>query len=80
MTKADKRLDRIRRNPRGVSFEELMSIAKRRGFTVRSVRGSHFHLRHPSISEILTLPARSPVKPVYVKAVLKLVDRLNEEE
>lgn len=80
MAKADKRLDRIRRSPRDVSFEELMSIAKRSGFVVRSVRGSHSHLRHPDIPEILTIPARSPVKPVYVKAVLKLIDRLSEEE
>jgi hypothetical protein len=37
-------------------------------------------LLHPCIPEILTVPARSPVKPVYVKAALKLIDRLSEEE
>ena len=80
MTKVEKQLERLRQNPKGVSFEELAAVVEREGFVLRSVRGSHYQFRHPSFSEVLTVPARSPVKPVYVKAVLRLIDRLQEEE
>ena len=80
MTKADKQLERLRQNPKNVSFAELCIVVERHGFVVRTVRGSHYQFRHESLPEVLTIPARSPVKPVYVRIVLQLIDRLRGEE
>jgi hypothetical protein len=39
-------------------------------------RGDHYKVRAPGIETVLTIPARRPIKPVYVRALAALVDRL----
>lgn len=80
MTKADKQLERMRRNPVQIRFDELRTVAERHAFVLRSVRGSHYQFRHDCLREILTVSARPPVKPMYVKEVIRLIEKLSEEE
>ncbi len=56
MVKADKQLERLRQNPRNVSFAELCTVVERHGFVVRTVRGSHYQFRHEAFPEVLTYP------------------------
>lgn len=78
MAKAKKQ-ERLRRQPRDLSFNELRNIAERHGFILRSVNGSHYQFRHGALPEIVSIPARLPVKPFYIKLVVTLIDRLDEE-
>jgi hypothetical protein len=36
--------------------------------------GSHYKIAHPSQREILTVPSRRPIKPVYVRKFVRFVD------
>ena len=80
MTKADKTLEKMRNNPRDWQIADLEVIADRFGITVRKGKGSHVSFAHPKWVEILTVPAHRPVKQIYVKKFVSLVDTLKEEE
>jgi hypothetical protein len=32
------------------------------------------HVRHPSAREILTIPAHRPIKPVYIRKLVRYID------
>ena len=78
MSKQDKRLNKIRNNPRNVSYEELRTILESYGFTFRDGKGSHTVYTHElfDASEEETLPRQNPLKPIYVKIALNNIDRV----
>lgn len=79
MTKLDKRLQRIERNPRNVARDDLVSLLKSYGFVCRGGKGSHSCFKHPELPEIkLTIPRK--LKPGIVKQALEAIYRLKEIE
>jgi len=36
--------------------------------------GSHYKLSHSSRSEILTVPSRRPIKPIYIRKLVQFID------
>jgi len=80
MTKADKSLARMRRNPRDWRISDLEAIARRLGITVRKPAGSHVVFQHPNALLEVTVPARRPIKPVYIRQFLALVDEVTQHE
>jgi predicted RNA binding protein YcfA (HicA-like mRNA interferase family) len=80
MSKADKKLNSMRINPRDWQIADLEVIAGHFGITVRKGKGSHVSFTHPRWVDILTVPAHRPIKPVYVKKFVSLIDALKEEE
>ena len=74
MTKADKTLDRMRANPRDWRIEELEAAAKRLGLTVRKSAGSHVIFQKAGCSLEVSIPAHKPIKPVYVRRLIDLID------
>lgn len=74
----DKLLERMRNNPRDDwRITHIETIAKRYGFSInRPNRGSsHVTLRHDS-GVRLTIPDRRPIRPVYIRRFVKIIDRL----
>lgn len=80
MSKSDKLLQRIRNNPRQVSFEDLDKLLRDLGFERRQPRGGSSHYTYFRVGmPPLTVPYRRPhVKETYVKSVLELLDALDE--
>ena len=78
MTKADKILDKMRRNPRDWRVEELEALAKRHGLEVRKPGGSHAIFFHILSGRQLSVPAKRPIEPVYVSAFIALLDEIGE--
>ena len=76
MPRRSKRLDRIRNNPKDVSFSDLYSVLEDHDFAIRSGRGSHYVATHPPTGITLTLVRRNPVKRVYVENVLAAIDEI----
>jgi predicted RNA binding protein YcfA (HicA-like mRNA interferase family) len=72
VTRAAKTLARMRR------IESLKSIADAVGLTHRQPGGSHVIFRHPN-GAMLSVPARRPIKPLYVKKFVRLVEEGNPE-
>lgn len=66
----------MRNNPPDWAMDQVLTVAKRYGFEVRSSGGSHHVLSHPDLIESLTLPARRPIKPVYIRRLLALIDQV----
>lgn len=78
MASRDKLLDRMRRNPRGDwQIGELKVIAERNGIAWRNPSGSHL-IFLPAKGAILSVPARRPIKPVYIKLFLEMIGRAQE--
>jgi predicted RNA binding protein YcfA (HicA-like mRNA interferase family) len=70
MSKFEKRLQRLRQNPKHVRYEEIESILLHLGFEKRQ-QGSHTTFTLPGQSP-LTVPVKKPfVKPTYVKLLLE---------
>jgi hypothetical protein len=73
MTKAEKLLARMRGNPRDWDIEDLKVLALRFGVDWRQPGTSH--VTFSVVGQIpVTVPAHKPVKPVYVKKFLALLD------
>lgn len=73
MTKAAKTLARMKANPRDWRIESLKAVAEAHGLVSRQPGGSHVIFRH-SNGSMLSVPAHRPVKPIYVKKFVRLVE------
>ena len=78
MAKAEKLLQKMRHNPRDWRIEDLKVIAERFGITYRQPGTSHVTFRTRSGSK-LTVPSHKPIKAIYVKRFIELIDLLGEE-
>ena len=74
MTKVDKILEKMRRNPRDWRIEDLENIAQRFGLGVRKPGGSHAIFFHVTTGKQLSVPAKRPIKPIYIEAFINLLD------
>ncbi len=73
MTRAAKTLIEMKANPRDWRIESLKSVADAHGVLYRQPGGSHVIFRHPKGS-MLSVPTRKPIKPVYVKKFVRLIE------
>lgn len=69
-------LERLRRNPHDCRIEELQAIAAKAGMTWRKPSGSHVIFTHPEVLDTLSIPARRPIKPVYVRLFVQMVEKI----
>ena len=76
MSRAEKTLEAMRANPLDWRIEELEAVARAFGLNVRKPSGSHVYFTHPIVAEGLSVPARRPIKPVYIRAFVRFVDRV----
>lgn len=78
MSTADKTLERMRRNPAGDwRIEDLRVVAERHGCVVRKPKsGSHWYFTHPAWRDELSVPFARPIKAVYVRRLVQLLDDL----
>ena len=68
-------LDRMRRNPAGDwNIRDVEAVCLEHGLLFRTGRGSHCHAKHRNAREILTIPARRPIKPVYIRKLVRYIE------
>ena len=69
-------LERMRRNPAGDwRIQDVETVCREHGLLFRAGKGtSHCHAKHPAAREILTIPARRPIKPVYIRKLVRYID------
>ena len=80
MNTATKLLEAMRRNPLDWRIEQFQTVARKVGMSVRCEGGSHHVFSHPAVSDIVSVPAHRPVKPVYVRQFVALVDKVKEAQ
>ena len=79
MARVEKLLERMRSNPAGDwRIEDLKKIADRLGISYRQPGTSHVTFRHGS-GRLLTVPARKPIKPVYVREFVAMIDQVQSK-
>ena len=73
---ASKALQKMRQNPIGWRIEELQTLAEETFIEWRRPGrgGSHVIFSAPGVREIVSAPTRRPIKPVYIKQFLALID------
>jgi predicted RNA binding protein YcfA (HicA-like mRNA interferase family) len=73
---SDDLLEQMRRNPLGNwTIGDVEKVCRAHGLWFRAGQGtSHFHVKHPAAVEILTIPARRPIKPVYIRKLVRYID------
>ncbi len=60
-------------NPLDWRIESLKSVAEAYGLVQRQPGGSHVIFRHPN-GAMLSVPARRPIKPIYIKKFVRLIE------
>ncbi len=80
MSQADKQLEAMRNNPRDWRIETLISLAVKYGIEIRNHGGSHHIFSSPKIDLAISVPARRPIKPVYIRQFLSLVDQVKGKQ
>lgn len=80
MNTATKLLEAMRRNPRDWRIEQLQTVALRNDLGVRCEGGSYHVFSHPKVTEVVSVPAHRPIKPIYIRQFVALCDKVKELE
>lgn len=78
MNKRVKLLDAMRNNPRDWRIDDLLVVARQLNIECRNNGGSHHVFGFPNVERDVTVPAHRPIKPVYIRQFLLLVDAVKE--
>jgi hypothetical protein len=78
MSTAEKTLERMRRNPRDWRIEDVIAVARKYNLLMRAEGGSHHVFSFPGIKDSVSIPAHKPIKPVYIKQFVELIDKAKE--
>jgi hypothetical protein len=76
MTRAEKLLAAMKANPSGDwQIADVETVCRRHGLVITAPRaGSHFKIRKPGRPHILTIPARRPILPIYIRALVSMIE------
>jgi hypothetical protein len=73
-----KLLNAMRQNPNDWAIAKLLTVAKQHGMEVRSTGGSHHVFSHSSVKDPLSVPAHRPIKAIYIKRFVALIDQIED--
>ena len=72
-----KRLAAMRANPNaGWTIADVEALCAEFGILCKPGRGSHHRIGHASQAEKLTIPARRPIKAVYIRDLVRFVEQV----
>ncbi len=72
MASVEKIVDKMKRQPSNISFDEVSKVLEHYGYEKVRQRGSHCSFRN-SKGGTMIIPSRRPIKVVYIKEVLNRV-------
>ncbi|MGG7047977.1 MULTISPECIES: type II toxin-antitoxin system HicA family toxin [unclassified Campylobacter] len=71
MSKREKLIKELENNTKNIRFDVIKNLLLTSGYTIQSVKGSHHNFTNGKI--LITIPYHKPIKPYYVKMVLKAI-------
>jgi hypothetical protein len=80
---ADELLEKMRANPAaGWRLANVETVCRAYGVACDppSGGGSHYKISHASQRNILTLPFRRPIKPIYVRKLVQFIDHVRSAD
>ncbi|MEA3456688.1 MAG: type II toxin-antitoxin system HicA family toxin [Campylobacterota bacterium] len=78
MSKKEKLIRAIKNNPTNIKFEDLKKILEELGYSAINRGGSHYIFTKNNCDS-LTIPYKKPVKVIYVKQVIQIIEEKNDE-
>ena len=57
---------------------KLLTVAKQHAMDVRSTGSCHHVFSHPSVKDPLSVQAHRPIKAMYIKRFVALIDQIQE--
>jgi hypothetical protein len=75
------RLDRMTASPAGDwTIEDIEALCREHGIRCTPPRGggSHWKVSDPTQHDILTIPRRRPIKPIYIRRLVRFVRAVME--
>ena len=78
VNRRSKLLAAMKNNPRDWRMDQLLSVASEFGIECRSNGGSHHVFSHPAMEGGVCVPAHRPIKPVYIRQFLILIQSVME--
>lgn len=71
----------MRANPRDWRIQDVIALCSAVGIACSAPRnGSHYKVKHSGQIEILTIPAHRPIKPVYIRDLVRFIDAVRRME
>jgi hypothetical protein len=64
----------MRSNPGDCRIASFETVDAPHRVNVRKPGGSHVIFEHPSVAEALSVPARRPIKPIYVLRFVAFIE------
>jgi hypothetical protein len=78
VSKAEKLYAQMLNNPLNWRMDDVATVARHFGFGRIEGKGSHTKFYHEKLPEILSVPVKRPIKPIYIKHLLALIEKLEE--
>ena len=81
MSKTGKLLETMRRNPAGDwTIDDIQTLCRALGWKCLPPKGggSHWKVAAPGVEMILTIPAKRPIKPVYIRKLVEMAKVEND--
>jgi predicted RNA binding protein YcfA (HicA-like mRNA interferase family) len=72
MADTDKIIEKMKRQPNGISMSEADKVLTAKGYNFARQKGSHCHYINTS-GDIITIKKENPLKAVYVKDILSRI-------
>jgi hypothetical protein len=81
MSKADKLLEAMRLNPQGDwTINDIQRLCRQVGWQCLSPsNGSHWKIVVEGSNATFTVPARRPIKPVYIRKLIAMIDEASDD-
>ena len=79
MAKIQKLLEKMRQSPQGFRIDQLKTVAEHYGIEWHQKRTSHCTFRATD-GQKRVIPADRPIKAVYVRQFLNLIDTMSDTE
>ena len=73
MSKYEKIIQNLKNDPKNISFETINSLLEKFGYRAYNNASSHWQFRKEN-KPTITIPYKRPIKAIYVKMVLKLLE------
>jgi len=81
MSRGEKLLERMRANPRDWRIDDVQAVCAAFGVACTAPRkGSHYKVKHVSQTDMLTVPARRPIKAAYIADLVQFIDAVIARE
>ena len=74
MSKTEKIIEKMRRQPNGIRLEEAEKVLRAHGYELVRQKGSHGQYLNLQTGDVITIKQESPLKKAYVMDILYRID------